>query len=1006
MNPATAAAIEAVNLKNEPAIYYSTVYSANIFKTSLIIVITDSHIYIFNLNGKVKQALSFYEMKGMNVNGSTITFKFEKSNYSISAPVEESKKIFDCVYDVIRHVFTMKEQHEFTITNFTVEQNKNNGLSALFRLKHIYQNPNLENFKTMETILACSQPCVSINLFNDKAIFLPHFITILPLCPDIKSVVFNQIDGIDNYEYLASLFQNEVYLKHILVQGIATPKFQEFVRNLQTNKNAHMFGLGFQDSNLTAEKLNLLANLIKVTRLKSIEFHNAIGNDQMISFYNSFLTSGIFDTVFMMNFSGTKNLDLMTLFPKITSLRMLCLANCDLEIFDVLSNVSMLTDLKVLDISYNRCSNAIDPNASITFPKYLQTINVNHTEFSPGCAVPLLKFLFNHFENGLNLSIASLAPPESLEWNSILSFLNRATYRSLVSLTWDSNLIHPKLFTFLLKNPYLKNLSLNSCVSNESATDAMASIALFVQASKSLKNLSIRGNRNNYIGNNLEALFNYIPESKTLESLDLTYSKCGDAGLNQITTFLNKCTNLKILVIDGMRPKAVAPLFNLAKLAYGIRNQFKLSYPYTDIDKLVSEGALTKKGQSELKHYFEIDEGVNSYFLRPFRVYRYFLFDEFPDFLDEEKVSQLLESHLLIEEVPPPLVDEKKSPSVTRTEILDFDNYSNKRSNIKTRNSNYNQSYAMTPKAQVKPNYWSRAIDLSKTVPASAISAPVSPAVNYSTFGEIYRRADAYDEPIRRVKTPHSTRESSTKSLRTTKNVFGESFKEENTPKEGTRKKKRTTSSSQRSKSVNSTPRKEQNESHRSRRPNNTSIKNENDEEDLQRRRAPVKRVKTPQSQRRVVRHDFEDDEEKDVPRRSSQRNTPSSRRTKRPQVDSDEDHIDEMVKTSPVIRKRAQVQGGRSKTPTGNTKTTRRKVAQNDEDVNVQLKKKAQTPKSQRPANIPRSQRTKSVNNTPKSKKQVKRNLTDNSYSEDEENHIQRSTPKKTTTKRTQKRT
>ena len=424
-SPAIDSAIEAVNLRNEPAIYVAPVNSANIFKTSLIIVISDAHIFIFNINGKVKQVLSFYEMIGMTIDGSTITFKFENTNYSIFTT--ESQKIFDCVYDIVSHIFTIKEQHKLTITNFRVEQHLNNGLSALFRLKAIYQNPHKENFKTMETILMCSQPCISVNQFVDQANFLPHLITVLPLCPYIKSIVFNKIDGIDNYEYLALLCQNEIYLQHIMVQGQATFKFNEFIGNLQSNRNAHLFALGFADSNLTAENLNLISSFIKVGGLRSIEFHNAIGSESMISFYNTFLTSGIFETIFMMNMSGTKNLNLTQFFPKITSIRMLCLSNCDLEIYDIFTNVSTLTDLKSLDISNNHCSSQIDPNDSISFPQYLQTLNLNNTDFSPECALPLLKFIFNHFENGLNLSIASLAPPESTEWKSILHFISHST---------------------------------------------------------------------------------------------------------------------------------------------------------------------------------------------------------------------------------------------------------------------------------------------------------------------------------------------------------------------------------------------------------------------------------------------------------------------------------------------------------------------------------------------------------------------------------------------------
>lgn len=997
MNPAISAAIEAVNSKNEPVIYCSTVNSASIFRTSLIIVISDSHIYIFNLNGKIKQTLSFYEMTGMTIDGSTITFKFENSNYSIYTT--EHEEIFKNVDDIVSHIFTMKEQHKLNITNFRVEQHKNNGISALFRLKAIYKNPNLENFKLMETILVCSQPCVSTNQFEDKVNFLPHFMTILPLCPYIKSVVFTKIDGIDNYQYLASLCSNELYLKHMLIYGDATPKFNEFIGNLQINKNQHLFGLGFADSNLTSDKLTLLSNFIKVGGLKSIEFHNAIGNDNMISFYNTFLTSGIFDTIFMMNFSGTKNLNLSLLFPKIKAVKVLCLSNCDLEIFDVITRVSELPDLKVLDISKNRCTSKVDPNVPITFPEFLNTINVNNTDFSPDCAVPFIKFIFNHFEYGLNLSIASIAPPESLEWNSILSCIGHLTYRSLVSLTWDNNLIHPKLFSFLLKNPYLKNLSLNSCVSRESATDAVASVALFVQSSKSLVNLSLRGDRTNYIGNNLEVLFNYVTDSQTLETLDLTYSKCGDAGFNQVNAFLTKSTSLKVLVIDGMRPKTVEPILNLAKLSHKVRDQIKVSYPYNDIEKLVSDGVISRKGQSELKRYFEISENNDSYFLKPFRVFRYFLFDEFPNDLQDEEVSRVYENRQLLDEVPPPLPqDERKSQSNTRTEILDFDN-SSKRSNIRT---TFNRSYAMTPSAQANPNYWSRNADFSKTLPINALSAPVSPVGGANSFrNDFFRRTEIYDEPIRRVRSPNNNRNASQRMLHTTINVFKE--KEEMAPR------KKQTSSSQRARSANLSPKVEtKQQSHRPRRRKNVVDEENNDADENQntsKRRVVTQKARTPQSQRRVIhrREEIEEtivEETRRVVKHHSQRNTPTSQRSKRPQNASDDDEREEFSKTSPV-RRRGENTQGRSRTPTGRTEKRRREVISDEEEIIESPKRKAATPKRNK-FETRTSNRTNSASTTPKiRKRRTQRNL--NEDESEDENQVQRRTPKKSTRKRTQ---
>lgn len=994
MNPAIQSAIEAVNLRNEPAIYYATVNSANIFRTSLIIVISDSHIFVFNLNGKAKQILSFYEMVGMKVEENTITFKFPKTEYSIYAP--DPNSIVDCVFDVLKHVLTQNEQHKLIITNFRVERQKNNGLSALFRLKEIYKNPNLDNFKLMETILMCCQPCVSINQFEDQANFLPHFINILPFCPYIKSVLFTQIDGIDNYEYLIQLSQNELYLKHILIQGPATSKFSEFIRILQAVKNSELFGIGFTDSNLSPDHLNLIGGLIKICGLKSVEFHNAIQSDVLISFYNTFLSSGIFDSIYMMNFSGTKNLNLSQLLPKITPVKILCLANCDLEIYDVLTQISVLSNLKVLDISKNHCSNGINTDDIITFPKSLHTINVNSTDFGPNCVVPLLKFLFAHFETGLKLSIASIAPPESLEWNTIFSYINRCTYRSLVALTWDNNVVHPRLFTFLLKNPYFKSLSLNSCVGRGAATDVMASISLFIQSCKTLTNLSLRGDSSNYIGTNLETLFTYIPESESLETLDLTYSRCGDAGYNQVTSFLNKCSKLKTIVIDGMRPKSAEPVFNLGKLYARIRKDVKVSYPYNDIEKLYSDGVLTKRGLVHMRHHFEIDEGSNSYFLRPFRVYRYFLFDEFPYYLQDDEIKELDETGPIIDEVPPPL-PENDSPSQqnTRTEILDFGASNNNASNSRRRNFNY--SYAMTPNPQA--SVWSRETDFAKTLPVGALSAPVSPVGGADAFGDYYRRAGIFDEPIKRVRSPRNFSESRQQVLRPKVNLIKDPDEE--------RSRRKKNSSSTRSRSATSTPKKSNPPRSSRNRPAINDEENENEGNETRKRTSNRKirssqRQQQPLSQRRTQREENNDDNDEEIverPPRSpkrSQRAEPTSKRSKRDQNEKDDENEEELDRKK--SKRTATQNSRRSRTPTTSTRKSKKIFDGDEDEAEV---RRTPTSKKKRVAQTPNSSSRRNVNNNNSSRRRQKQNdLSD----DDNENQVQTTSAKKSTRRRVQK--
>ncbi|OHS97853.1 hypothetical protein TRFO_35863 [Tritrichomonas foetus] len=681
---------ETIKSRNEPTIYSTSVKETGFLKATDILVLTDSKIYIFKSNGsKIKNVLPIYEMMGVKIDNSgkteskndhtIISLIFPKMNYTFETSLKmDSPQLLHHLYDIIQHVMSLNEQRKILIDNFRVSQQRHNGTGALYRLSNICVNPIKENFLALESILIYGQPYVSTSIFQDQKNFIPEFIKVLPLCPRIKSLSFPIIDNrssspslqkdknsglnhrnsseINNFQLLTHLARNEFYLKHISVQGEASDEFFDFLNALKENRDSRLFGLSFVNSEFNEDHLDSLEDMISQTEMKSIEFHRAIQPSTMPYFYKAFLSTKLFESVYCLNLSGTSNLDLSKLLPRLSKIKMLCLANCGIDVKDVLFSISYLTNLRVLDLSFNRCSEPIDLNEfyelNVDMPEYFNNLMVNNISFSSRCTIPFLEFIFSKFQNGLKLSIASITTAND-EWNSIFSYLHHCEFRSLVSLVWDNNPIHPKFFTFLLKNPFFDSLSLNYCIKSAAAGDSLISLALFVESTQSLSKLSLRGNSKHYIGNNLNTLLKMVQSSTSLQFLDLTYTKCGDNGIKQINSFLSSWSPLKKLAIDGTHPTNPESFIELLHTAAKLKDHLCLSFPHNDVELLVKKKLISKDEAVNLRKLFLIDEKQHSFFLQPFRVFRYYFIDDFPNYLKKAQIDEIHTKRPLITELPP-----------------------------------------------------------------------------------------------------------------------------------------------------------------------------------------------------------------------------------------------------------------------------------------------------------------------------------------------------------------
>lgn len=656
--------------------------AATLFKNVDIISITSGRFFILNQNGtKIKRTFPFTELSEVSVQENSIKLVFGKITYSFES--NDTKPIINSIKDVISHTLTTFEQRNIIFDDFKViPLIPQNGFAADCRLYDgSTQYPNTGQYlNEIKKILIYMQPNVLLSEYKYPKEVIKPLLNVLPFSPNIQYLEIPKMEGIDTYELIHPFIKNNFSLKHLFIEGEKTKYFPEFISLLEHNTDSKLNGHSFKKTNMGRTELDLLYKYCVKKKIQSLGFHKAIKDESMDYFYNTFLMPELFDSLYILNLSNNTNIDVRKLLPKLRQVSYLSLNNCRLEICDVLSYASNMTQIKCIDLSQNNCNSTFNKTlfSTLRFSPSFDTLIIDDVSFKSNCIIPFFSFIFSRFEHGLRLSVASLITTDEI-WTQLFDFLSTTTFRSLVSLVWDKNRLNPKLFAFLLKNSFFENLSLNSCFSS-SSSDMIRQLGMFVQSSNALRSLSIRGNDENYLGSSLNSLLKMIFVSKSLKFLDISYSKCGDSGLKNILDFIS-LANLKIerLVFDDSMPSKSENMIALLQKAAKIKERTLISFPENDVSSLVQKKLIDKNQSGSLRKGLIISQDLlnnnkedynsnitnsssiktnsevyetESFFLRPFNIYRYFDERKFPYFISQGTIHKIIDKKYLIDKLP------------------------------------------------------------------------------------------------------------------------------------------------------------------------------------------------------------------------------------------------------------------------------------------------------------------------------------------------------------------
>lgn len=650
--------------KNSKSMGHNPIYvtsckenSNSIIKKDGICVITDKTLDIFSeTKAELKASLPWVLVSHFSIEKSNIKLKFAKKSITLTSDFEYNK-IIGAICHVLQQVLPSYDARLLKLDSYNVPKIKYNGLGAYIRFQEIcrlngkYMPP--QSLEKLRFALMSGQKDIKLDELGDPFSFLPPLLTTISLCPFVQSISIPPIPKQDVYQYIDSSAANISRLHFIEISGKATKLFDSFMSKLDSIRTSRLQGLSFTYSQFSENQLKILSDFVAKNKISSLGFSSAIPNASMPFFYKNFFKSSMENTLTVLNFDGTRNINIAKLFPLIKNVYFLSLENCHKQVDSIFSQIAQVgfKNLRGINVSKNQCEHF--PLSAFSIPKTLISILANDIHWGEYCLHNILSVLFNRDVSKLKLSLGHVQCSNE-EWNRVFKIFGNSQFNSISSFTWDANPLHPNILQFLLRNPQLEYLSVSECLS-QFIPATINGFSNFLGNCNSLRFLIARGSDRKYIGKMVGAIIRAISNMNSLIHLDISNNKLGDQGLAQLKKLYQQQTSLQVIAFDGSMPQTFGSLLDVLDIAAQSLDKIRTSFPLNDMLEFRTSGKITPEQYEGILRKFQKAPSLsekegeypippNSIFLEPFSIFMNVHSTSMPKYLSPSELKSLCAS--------------------------------------------------------------------------------------------------------------------------------------------------------------------------------------------------------------------------------------------------------------------------------------------------------------------------------------------------------------------------
>jgi len=551
------------------------------------IVISEISFYVFTT--KLKQSREYYwiNIKELRKIENIVTMKFAEEEKTFS--FIDMNDIFSRIVNHLWRLLNESEFHKLKLKSFSNKLPIMLPCAFLFRLRHYLLQENILSignaFPSIVPKVIFESNNYELDTKDINEMTMRALFQALKSKTTLNTLTFNQSDHIDIWSLLSDSFVFDSCICHLEFNITSiTDSFSEFSNRLIESKRNRLIALSFDNTAFTQSNMISVQNMMKSKQIRSFTFSSCLKSN-MIS---NLVKNEHFPNVRYLSLKGSRSFNLSELSLRIGNLFLLSLANCGLEIGQILKELGSnpICNLRNLDLSKNIGKGVA--GQSLFLPPCLIRITLDHTKWQAPDLIAMMKIISVHVpyssKEGFGFSASRIELEEDC-WQLVFNEILLLKFTNLVSIRWDDSPCAKEFFVFLKNNPQIKYLSISKCLNDDNIDD----FASYLENNSTIIKLLARGNKQKKMVGCFDTVITSLRTCSNLSFVDFSYHFLDPMTLINMANALISSPKFNGCSIDGTNVQNLESWMTALEEFHKLKRPLRVSYPKDDIYRLTNE---------------------------------------------------------------------------------------------------------------------------------------------------------------------------------------------------------------------------------------------------------------------------------------------------------------------------------------------------------------------------------------------------------------------------------
>lgn len=585
-----------------------THYSSNNKQITAIMLVTNYCFYLLEKNSPEKSHSIVAQIKWIDTKNiifhdpQTFTISNNTESFKIGHP--QVQNFLTIIIKHIENILLNNEKPEYQNCKSFLSKASHTHEAYIERFKYQIRSANIEEYP--ETLIKeltkviCRKTQLNIPTLPNSDKFAVYLLDCCQIEPTIRSIVVPQGLHQTYWNIIGKCLQTNTTLIHIHTNDRATDDIAAIPEALKNNPNSPLTQLTFSRTNFTPQYFQYLNEIVQMLPFKELAFENAITANDLNQLVDNDAILFAMTSAQTLTFKTIKGIILTPIISAIHSLKEINLINCQVSI-DELMTLLPSTKMQVVRVYGGTATNKL--NTKITLPSTLYSLAFDKITWEGNTLAQMWQLCIGHLqkvtvtshnENDLSfvnppdtkrdmvtLSFAS-ATLSKTQWNDFFSAMDyRIGSKLLKELDWSENPFQPQILYFMMNCPKLHVINANGCFSPNSSN--IQDFTDFLNASKTIKKLSIKGTSNCRLKQASNLFFDNLKGNTRLLELDVSDNEIGDEGLSELLDLLMVNKTIKKIRFENndiVNPKSYYTFFDTLKEC---GSKLNILYPDKDL---------------------------------------------------------------------------------------------------------------------------------------------------------------------------------------------------------------------------------------------------------------------------------------------------------------------------------------------------------------------------------------------------------------------------------------